>query len=108
MNKVYVIDIDGTICSQKEIGKYEESEPFLNRIEKINKLYEDGNRIIFLTARGMGTYSGSYRMSYERWYDVTFKQLVSWGCKFHELYMGKPAGDVYIDDKALKDIDFFN
>ena len=96
MPKTYVIDIDGTICSQKEIGKYEDSEPFLSRIEKINRLYDEGNKIIFLTARGMGMYSGSFKKAYERWYDVTFNQLTKWGCKFHELYLGKPAGDVYL------------
>lgn len=107
MSKTYVIDIDGTICSQKEVGEYENSDPFLDRISKLNQLYDEGNIIIFLTARGMGMYGGSYHMAYDRWFDVTYNQLKSWGCKFHQLYLGKPAGDVYIDDKALKDTDFF-
>jgi hypothetical protein len=35
-------------------------------------------------------------------------QLELWGCKYHELIMGKPSADYYIDDKAIKDNDFFN
>ena len=107
MSKTYVIDIDGTICSQKEVGEYEGSEPFPDRIAQINKLYDEGNKIVFLTARGMGMFSGSVKCSYDRWYKVTLEQLKKWNVKYHELYLGKPAGDFYIDDKALKDTDFF-
>jgi len=34
----YVIDIDGTIC--KEVGEVIGREPYMDRIEKINKLEE--------------------------------------------------------------------
>ena len=47
----YVFDIDGTICSLTP-SKYEEAEPFPERIEKINSLYDQGHTIIFQTARG--------------------------------------------------------
>ncbi len=30
------------------------------------------------------------------------------GVNYHELFMGKPAGDLYIDDKGIKDEDFFS
>ena len=39
---------------------------------------------------------------------VTLEQLKKWNVKYHELHLGKPAGDFYIDDKALKDTDFLN
>ena len=38
---------------------------------------------------------------------MTKKQLEKWGCKFHELIMGKPEGDVYIDDRGINSKDFF-
>jgi hypothetical protein len=41
-------------------------------------------------------------------YNFTHDQLLGWGVKFHKLFLGKPAGDVYIDDKACKDTDFFD
>ena len=38
---------------------------------------------------------------------MTESQLNSWGCKYHELIMGKPSGDVYIDDKGISDHGYF-
>ena len=42
MLKTYVIDIDGTICDND--GDYETSIPKLDRIEKINALYDEDIR----------------------------------------------------------------
>lgn len=105
----YCVDIDGTICEKPEHtdGDYEISVPIKERIEKINKLYDDGHTIIYLTARGMGRFKNSRALAHKEFYNFTYNQLKSWGCKFHELYMGKPAADQYIDDKAIKDHDFF-
>lgn len=50
----YCIDIDGTICSDTR-GVYEFAQPYIDRIEKINKLYEEGNHIVYFTARGGST-----------------------------------------------------
>ena len=102
----YVFDIDGTICTNTN-GKYEEATPFKDRIEKINKLYEEGNKIIFLTARGMGRSGNSAAYAYSAFYDFTRNQLLDWGVKFSGLYLGKPSGDIYIDDKGMKDENFF-
>ena len=38
---------------------------------------------------------------------MTRMQLIEWGVKFDALFLGKPAGDIYIDDKGIKDEDFF-
>jgi hypothetical protein len=46
-------------------------------------------------------------LAYQEFYNLTYNQLKSWGCKFHELHMGKPAADYYIDDKGVKDDTFF-
>jgi CMP-N,N'-diacetyllegionaminic acid synthase len=35
------------------------------------------------------------------WTQVTLEQLHRWGVKFHHLQLGKPAFDLFIDDKAL-------
>jgi len=42
------------------------------------------------------------------WYDITLQQLNDWGCKFHQLMLGKPSADYYIDDKAVTDKEFFS
>ena len=98
----YVFDIDGTICTQD--GDYEEAKPILDRIKKINKLYSEGHTIHFLTARGMGRSQNENPSLFE---NLTQKQLQKWGVKYHELFMGKPCGDLYIDDKGIKDEEFF-
>ena len=41
-------------------------------------------------------------------FELTDKQLKEWGCKYHELIMGKPHADYFIDDKAWPDKVFFN
>ncbi len=103
----YVIDIDGTICTNT-YGDYEKAEPYENRIKAINQLYDEGNTIIFLTARGMGRYGNASAQAHAAFYNLTLEQLQEWGVKYHNLYLGKPSGDIYIDDKGVKDEDFFN
>jgi histidinol phosphatase-like enzyme len=103
---VYVFDIDGTICLN-ENSEYEKSVPMLDRIEKINKLYEEGNTIIFQTARGMGRSGNSTAFAYAKFFELTQEQLKSWGVKYHSLFLGKPAADIYVDDKGINDADFF-
>jgi hypothetical protein len=107
----YVIDIDGTICDKPECREdcdYDTSIPKLDRIVKINKLYDEGNQIIYLTARGMGRFKNSRILSHREFYNLTYNQLKSWGCKFHQLHLGKPSGDYYIDDKGINANDFFS
>ena len=94
---VYCFDIDGTICSDTD-GDYEQAIPFKEVIEKINRLYDIGHKIIFYTGRGSTTGID--------WFDLTKKQLKDWKVKYHELIMGKPAADIYVDDKAINTVDW--
>ena len=50
LNKTYCFDIDNTICIT-EGTDYENSKPIKERIEIINALKDEGNTIIFFTAR---------------------------------------------------------
>ena len=93
----YCFDIDGTICSTN--CDYKEAKPYKQVIDKINSLYNSENKIILFTSRGTG--SGI------DWYDFTKKQLDSCGVKYCMLCFDKLAGDVHIDDKGIKDKDFF-
>lgn len=103
----YVIDIDGTICSIAPNGNYESAVPIVYRIQKINKLYDEGHYITYLTARGMGRYNNNAKLANARFYEITELQLKLWGCKYHELLLGKPSADYYIDDKGINTNDFF-
>ena len=102
----YVVDIDGTICSITD-GKYDDAVPNEDRIAKINKLYDEGNQIIYLTARGMGRSSNNADLAKKTFYELTKNQLDRWGCKYHKLVLGKPSGDYYIDDKGMNANEFF-
>jgi hypothetical protein len=102
----YVFDIDGTICSLTS-GDYKEAEPFEERIEKINELYDAGHTIHFNTARGMGRSNNAVHFVERVFRKITEEQLEQWGVKYHKLFLGKPSGDIYIDDKGAKDVEFF-
>jgi hypothetical protein len=98
-----MVDIDDTICYYDdglEKGNYALANPYLDRIAKINKLYDEGNIIIYWTARGSVTQIN--------WFTLTYNQLKDWGCKFHELRMNKPAYDLFIDDKNVESEVFFS
>ena len=45
MNKTYCFDLDGTLCTLTD-GKYEKAQPIIDRIQKVNKLYDEKNTII--------------------------------------------------------------
>jgi len=102
----YIVDIDGTICSLTD-GNYEEAIPFKDRIEKINSLYDEGHTIIYYTARGMDRYNNNSTLAGSEFYLFTARQLKRWDVKYHRIILGKPAGDIYIDDKGIKDEHFF-
>ena len=102
----YVFDIDGTICTITN-GEYEEAKPLLGRINKINSLYDNGDTIVFQTARGMGRSGNSVAYAYSAFEELTKNQLETWGVKYHKLFLGKPSGDLYVDDKGVKDEHFF-
>jgi len=99
------VDIDNTICRTGGTidgtgADYSLAIPIHSRITKINRLYNHGHEIIYWTARGTG--SGLL------WFEDTLKQLQEWGCKFHELRMGKPVYDLFIDDKNIMSDTFFD
>lgn len=91
--KIIYVDIDGTICTL--VKDYNFALPIKEHIEKVNKLYDEGNQIIYYTARG--------QVTKKDWSELTMKQLVEWGCKFHELKMHhKPHYDLLICDKSIR------
>ena len=96
----YCFDLDGTICDtplrQEDLKPgYLESTPFPFMIDQVNRLYDEGNYIIIMTARG--------RESGIDWTELTIEQLDRWGVKYHELepMFHKPTADVFIDDKGI-------
>tara|TARA_Y100000389_G_C17364728_1_gene465654 strand:- start:505 stop:846 length:342 start_codon:yes stop_codon:yes gene_type:complete len=104
--KKIMVDIDHTICHYDGLEDtlrgnidYSKAIPYLDRIAKINTLYDEGHTIIYWTARGT--------MTGINWFDITYGQLQRWNCKFHELRMNKPAYDLFIDDKNINSEEYF-
>lgn len=102
----YVFDLDNTLCETKD-SDYINSKPFVDRIEIVNKLYDDGNTITIYTARGMGSTDNNQIKAIKKYYSLTETQLKLWNVKYHNLILGKPSGDYYIDDKGINDNEFF-
>ena len=93
---IYCFDIDGTICSTN--CHYEDAVPKKDIIQRINKLYDSGHKIILFTARG-------YTSGID-WSRLTKEQIKDWSVKHHELIMGKPSAHFYIDDRAVNITDW--
>lgn len=91
--KTFVVDIDGVIAALVPNNHYPNATPLTESIRAINRLYDAGHRILLFTARGSATGLD--------WKQVTRGQMAAWGVKYHELHFGKPAADVYIDDRML-------
>jgi histidinol phosphatase-like enzyme len=95
---IIYIDIDETICSSPESRDYADAEPITENIDKANRLYDEGNTIVYWTARGTTTGIN--------WRKVTEKQFLEWGVKYHSLEFGKPNYDLFIDDKNMNTRDW--
>lgn len=96
---IIYVDIDDTICESAEDKNYTNAKPLYERISKINKLYDEGNTIIYWTARGTGTGIN--------WQEITEKQFKKWNVKYHELKFQKPIYDLFIDDKNINSETYF-
>jgi len=100
VTKLIYVDIDETICYYEDEREYTLAKPIKENIEKINTLFDDGNIITYWSARGSTTGID--------WTEMTREQLVGWGCKFHNLCVGKkPPYDLLICDKAVNSLEYF-
>jgi uncharacterized HAD superfamily protein len=103
-NKVFLIDIDGTICypdiKNEDSHLYPTAKVIDGSLEIINKWYDEGNIITFFTARE----------SKDR--EITEKWLTDNGFKYHGLIMDKPRclndDDEYIwvDNRKVRAITY--
>ncbi len=91
--KTFCFDIDGVIMSLVPGNDYSQARPLPETVSLINRLYDQGHRIILFTARGYVTGID--------WTETTRQQLESCGLRYHQLLFGKPAADYYIDDKMI-------
>ena len=92
---IIIFDLDGTLL-QTEGGNYHGSQPIPERVERLKELEKEGHTIVIQTARNA---------IYE---EYTIMQLDVFGIPYHALSVGaKIYGDLYVDDRGVKDTDFF-
>jgi hypothetical protein len=92
------IDVDETICLTPENRDYSQAVPILENIKKANAYYDNGNTVVYWTARGSRTGID--------WRALTEQQFRDWGVKYNELKFGKPSYDLFVDDKVLNTEDW--
>jgi capsule biosynthesis phosphatase len=99
--KTIIFDFDGVVCANNN-GDYANSPPYPHAIEQISKVYDLGYKVVLFTARYGDRLNGcaarQYNAGYEEWLTWMRKHNV----KYDEAWMGKPAGSMYVDDKACK------
>ncbi|MBL9188104.1 MAG: acylneuraminate cytidylyltransferase [Opitutaceae bacterium] len=91
--KTFCCDIDGVLATLVPNHDYTLAGPMVENIGRLNRLHAAGNRIVLFTARGS--------MTGIDWAELTRRQMRDWGVAHHELRLGKPAADYYIDDRML-------
>ena len=98
---VIYVDIDDTIADydiNDSKTDYSKARPIGINIEKINTLYDQGNTIVYYTARASVNVGKK-----EEYTELTRRQLKEWGAKHHSLSVGdKPAYDLIICDKSKR------
>jgi capsule biosynthesis phosphatase len=99
MKKVICFDLDNVICKTLN-NNYKSSKPIKKTVKIINRLHKEGHQIDIFTARGMGQFRGDYSKAVRTYKHLTIQQLKNWKVNYHNLILGKPAYDYYIDDKA--------
>lgn len=106
-----VVDLDDTICypnleHSDTRRRYELASPNLNIIEALHRAKTKGYEIVVYTARRMVTHKGNLTKVEEDVGDVTRKWLNKYNVPCDQLIFGKPYGEYYIDDKALRPDEF--
>ena len=102
MSKVFLIDIDGTICDDiknEDSHLFATTAVYPDALRIINKWYDEGNIITFFTARE------SKDKTVTEWW------LINHGFKYHGLVMDKPRitdGQeyVWIDNRKVRAITY--
>jgi|TARA_Y100001938_G_scaffold149870_1_gene238392 tRNA A-37 threonylcarbamoyl transferase component Bud32 len=96
---VIVIDFDGTLAlgDTKDISLM---VPNLKLVSLINSLYDDGNTIKIVTARGCKS-CVTFEERSLKYFDIITNWLSNNNVKYHELSFFKEGADIYIDDRGI-------
>lgn len=88
--KTIIVDLDGTICEERSTFERALAQPLPGAASYLEKLWEEGCHIIIYTTRNWSEYP------------MTKHWLTVHHIPHHQLICGKPLGDVWIDDRAVR------
>lgn len=98
-----IIDLDGVICPiKKQKQSYSDLKPLPGAVKRLRELRAAGHYIIIMTARHMATCESNVGKVMKKMGKLTFDWLDKYGIEYDEVYFGKPNGEVYIDDRAIR------
>jgi hypothetical protein len=85
-----IVDLDGVICEEKPTFERSLALPLTGAPGALRGLQRKGYTIIIYTARSWSEY------------EMTKAWLEKWSIPHDQLIMGKPVGDMWIDDRAME------
>ena len=85
-----IIDLDGTICTEELQFSRSLAKPIEGSVETLTKLKSEGHILIIYSSRTWAEY------------EMTIAWLKNNKVPFDQLILGKPQGDYWIDDRALR------
>ncbi len=85
-----IIDLDGTICTEEKQFSRSLARPLPGASGQISRLMEEGHTVIIYSARSWQEF------------EMTRDWLARYQIPYSQLVMGKPTGDLWIDDRAVR------
>lgn len=85
-----IIDLDGTLCTERLTFSRCLADPLEGAVEAMRMLKGKGVTLIIYSARTWAEY------------EMTVAWLKLYGIPYDQLVLGKPIGDYWIDDRAIK------
>ena len=98
-----VIDLDGTISYLKQPNEsYADVKIKEGAADFIKNLRANGHYVIIQTARNMATCDSNVGKVLKNVGKITLEWLDKNEVEYDEIFFGKPNGNLYIDDRALR------
>jgi uncharacterized HAD superfamily protein len=84
-----LVDMDGVICTEEKTFERPLAKPIAGAKEALAQLLSEGHEVIIYSARS--------------WAELKMTQqwLADHGIPYSGIHLGKPVGDILIDDRAI-------
>lgn len=108
--KRLIIDLDDTLC-RTEKGRYTESKPIVQIVERLKEYKDKGFEIVIHTSRNVRTFEGNIGKINANTLPIIVKWLDQNNIPYDEIYVGKPwcgLEGFYVDDRAVRPSEFSN